>query len=99
MSRLKRIVRGRQALDRHDRFLASAQLRAYRPSQFDRWCRDGGFDIRERRFFDFRPPLLIDRLAPAASLAMGRRLEAIGGSRAGTLMGAGYLVRVSRGEA
>jgi len=60
-------------------------------------CEDALLERRDFRFFDFRPPLVIDRLAPKLSLGVGRALEALSRSRVSTGMAAGYLVRVSRG--
>lgn len=85
--------------DSHDRFRAQVQLHPYRPSTFDRWCREEGFERREFRFFDFRPPMTVSRLLPGLSLRVGRGLEPLGGSAAATGLAAGYLVRVRRSEA
>lgn len=84
----------RRELDSHDRFRAQVRLHPYRPTVFDRWCRAAGLSRREFRFFDFRPPLVIDRLAPSLSLSAGRRLEALSRSTLATGFGSGYLVRV-----
>lgn len=93
----KLIPRGE--LDAHDRFRAQVKLHPYRPAAFDRWIAEAGLANCEFRFFDFRPPLIVDRLVPSLSLSTGRRLEALSRSRLGTALGSGYLVRVARTEA
>jgi SAM-dependent methyltransferase len=84
------------ARDSHDRFRSQVQLHPYRPGAFDRWCRHAGLERRQFRFFDFRPPQVINRLAPGLSLKAGRRLEALGTSLVATGLAASYLVRVAR---
>jgi ubiquinone/menaquinone biosynthesis C-methylase UbiE len=92
------LIRRRRQLDSHDRFRAQVRLHPYRPATFDRWCREAGLSRREFRFFDFRPPLVIDRLMPALSLIAGRRLESLSRSSLATGLGAGYLVRVGTNQ-
>jgi ubiquinone/menaquinone biosynthesis C-methylase UbiE len=92
-----RMMPRRRDLDAHDRFRENVMLNPYTPATFDRWCEDALLERRDFRFFDFRPPLVIDRLAPKLSLGVGRALEALSRSRVSTGMAAGYLVRVSRG--
>lgn len=97
---LEKLLPRRRPLDAHDRFRSRVRLRPYRPGTFDAWCREAGLEICEFRFFDFRPPLVIDRLLPATSLRLGRILESLGRSRMAAPLGAGYLVRViNRGAA
>lgn len=91
-----RLLPRRRDLDAHDRFRENVMLNPYTPATFDRWCREAMLERRDFRFFDFRPPLVIDRLAPRLSLGVGRALEALSRSRVSTGMAAGYLVRVAR---
>lgn len=88
----------RGELDAHDRFRAKVKLHPYAPSALNGWCDQARLDRREFRFFDFRPPLVVDRLLPSLSLAVGRRLEALSRSTVATPLGSGYLVRVGRTE-
>jgi ubiquinone/menaquinone biosynthesis C-methylase UbiE len=92
---LGRLTPRRGELDAHDRFRARVLLHPYRPAVFDAWCGAANLRQREFRYFDFRPPLVIDRLAPALSLTVARRLEAFSRSRLATGLGSGYLVRVA----
>jgi ubiquinone/menaquinone biosynthesis C-methylase UbiE len=96
---LGRLLPRRRELDAHDRFRENVMLNPYSPATFDAWCRDALLDRREFRFFDFRPPLVVDRLVPRLSLGVGRALEALSRSRVSAGMAAGYLVRVARGRA
>ena len=82
--------------DSHDRFRSQVRLRAYSPGAFDRWCREAGLQHREFRYFDFRPPQVIDRIAPRLSLRLGRQLEPLGRFSLATGLAASYLVRVAR---
>ena len=91
---VRKIVPSRHR-DSHDRFRAEVKLHPYRPGLFDRWCREAGLERREFRFFDFRPPQVIQRLAPALSLRAGQALDAFGRSSVTTGLAASYLVRVA----
>jgi ubiquinone/menaquinone biosynthesis C-methylase UbiE len=93
---LGRLLPRRGTLDAHDRFRARVHLHPYKPSAFDAWCTDADLRRREFRFFDFRPPLLVDRLAPSLSLKVARRFEALSRSGLATGFGSGYLVRVAK---
>ena len=93
---LGRMIPRRGSLDAHDRFRSQVRLHPYRPSTFDKWCREANLTRKEFRFFDFRPPLVVDRLAPSLSLTAGRRLEALSRSSLGTGFGSGYLARLAR---
>jgi SAM-dependent methyltransferase len=95
---LGKLIPRRGELDPHDRFRSKVKLHPYRPAALDRWCEEANFAKREFRFFDFRPPLVIDRLAPSLSLSAGRRLEALSRSTLATGLGSGYLIRVARAE-
>jgi SAM-dependent methyltransferase len=95
---LGRLMPRRGTLDAHDRFRAQVLLHPYKPSAFDAWCANASLKKREFRFFDFRPPLVVDRLAPALSLNLGRRLEVLSRSPFATGLGCGYLVRVARSD-
>lgn len=86
----------RRNQDAHDRFFEQVRLHPYRPAVFDRWCNEARLVKREFRFFDFRPPLVIDRLAPSLSLQTGRRLEVLSRSMMAIPFGTGYLARVAR---
>jgi len=97
LERVRRVVPTRER-DSHDRFRSQVQLHAYRPSTFDRWCREAGLPQCEYRFYDFRPPLVVNRFAPGLSLRMGKRLESLGRSPLATGLAANYLVRVARAE-
>jgi ubiquinone/menaquinone biosynthesis C-methylase UbiE len=94
---LGRLLPRRGELDAHDRFRENVMLNPYTPATFDRWCDEAQLERLDFRFFDFRPPLVIDRLAPRLSLGVGRALETLSRSRVSTGMAAGYLVRVARG--
>jgi ubiquinone/menaquinone biosynthesis C-methylase UbiE len=83
-------------LDPHDRFRSQVKLHPYRPSVFDKWIAESGLQKCEFRYFDFRPPLVIDRLLPALSLSAGRRLEALSRSSLAARLGSGYLVRIAK---
>lgn len=93
---LRRMVPHGGPRDATDRFNAVVRLQPYRPGDFEAQCALAGLEKREFRFYNFRPPLAVDRLAPALSLRAGRRLEALGLSRLATALAAGYLVRVAR---
>jgi ubiquinone/menaquinone biosynthesis C-methylase UbiE len=95
---LGRLMPRRGDLDAHDRFRSQVLLHPYKPSAFDAWCTAAVLKKREFRFFDFRPPLVVDRLAPSLSLNVGRRLEALSRSSLATGLGSGYLVRVARSD-
>jgi ubiquinone/menaquinone biosynthesis C-methylase UbiE len=95
---LGKLLPRRGALDAHDKFRSQVKLHPYRPSVFDGWIDGAELTKCEFRFFDFRPPLVVDRLAPALSLNAGRRLEAFSRSTIATGLGSGYLVRVSKPE-
>ena len=83
-------------LDAHDSFRTAVKLHWNRPGAFNTWCRAAGLSRREFRFYDFRPPVAIDRLSQSTALAVGKKLEAIGGSALSTVLASGYLVRVAR---
>lgn len=93
---LGRFIPARGELDSHDRFRARVLLHPYRPSTFDDWCAGAGLVQREFQFFDFRQPLIVDRLAPRLSLRFGQMLEGLSRSRAAACMAVGYLARVAR---
>lgn len=95
---LGRLLPKPKDLDAHDRFRAQVKLHPYRPSTLNGWCDQARLARLEFRFFDFRPPLVIDRLLPSLSLAVGRRLEALSRSTLATGLGSGYLVRVRRAD-
>src|SRR5262249_8650248 len=92
---LKNLLPRRGQLDAHDEFREKVHLHPYRPSEFDGFCAAATLVKRESRFFDFRPPLVIDRLAPTLSLRAGQWLEGFSRSTLATGLGAGYLVRVT----
>jgi SAM-dependent methyltransferase len=94
--RLRKLIPRKELRDPIDRFGAVVRLKPYRPADFDGHCARAGFVRREFRFYNFRPPLAVDRLAPTLSLRAGRRLEALRHSRWAVTLGAGYLVRVQR---
>lgn len=94
---LKRLLRRQRQRDPLEKFDAHVKLRPYRPGTFERWCADAGLRPVEFRFYNFRPPRLVDRLAPAMSLFAARQLESLGRSRLVTGLGAGFLIRVVRG--
>jgi ubiquinone/menaquinone biosynthesis C-methylase UbiE len=89
----RRIVGRRQ--DATEQFHAQV-LRSYRPRAFEARCAAAGLQRREFRFYNFRPPRAMDRLAPALSLRAGRQLEVLGGSRLATGLASGYLARFER---
>lgn len=96
---LSALVPRRGELDAHDRFRAQVKLHPYAPSALNTWCDQAPLERQEFRFFDFRPPLIVDRLLPSLSLAVARRLEVLSRSMLATGLGSGYLVRVRRAGA
>jgi SAM-dependent methyltransferase len=93
---LRRLMAPLRPLDTHDKFRAAVRLFWHAPGRFDAWARRAGLARREFRFYDFRPPLVLNRLSHSGSLAVGKLLERIGGSRLATPLAAGYLVRFKR---
>lgn len=95
-NRIRRLMSTFRELDAHDRFRTSVQMYWHRPGAFDAMCQQAGLTPQEFRFFDFRPPLVVDRMSQRLALSVGRRLENIGGSSLATALAASYIVRVSR---
>jgi ubiquinone/menaquinone biosynthesis C-methylase UbiE len=91
-STLKRAVKSllKRKGDEGDRLLDRFRITHHIPFQFDRLCRQSGFQLRDFRFFDFRVPF-VATLSQGWALTFAKRLEPIGASRYFGLFGSGYL--------
>lgn len=96
-SALKKAVKSliRRKGDEEDQLRDQFRITHHNPFQFDQICRASGFLLRDFRFYDFRVPV-ITTVSPGWALALGKRLESIGGSRCFGSFGSGYLAMLEK---
>jgi ubiquinone/menaquinone biosynthesis C-methylase UbiE len=83
--------------DEEDKLREQVRLATQVPGPFLNLCREEGFAVHERRFYDFRVPALT-RIWPSAGLAVGRAFEPVGERGWLGWWGAGFLARLEKGR-
>jgi SAM-dependent methyltransferase len=92
---LKSLVKTWRSSDTNQGEVDRFRCRPYVPRQFDQICGKLGFIVRDRRYYDFRLPLL-SQLAPETALTVGRKMEVLNRSHLVGWLGACYLLKLEK---